>query len=76
MRDDKPSFTWWKIIVGSVLVYINSEQLMFPETRALQPSNEGEARVMITVEIIILLIGAWLAFSGIWEVLRRSRSAR
>ncbi len=56
---------WWKIIVGTLLVYINVKHLIFPGTRAFQPSNPTQATTMLIVAWALLLLGAWLVFSGV-----------
>ena len=56
---------WWKIIAGAVLVYIEAKQLLYPATRALQPSNGTQAASMLFVECALMLLGLWLLFSGI-----------
>jgi hypothetical protein len=55
---------WWKIIVGALLVYIEVKQLLWPGTRALQPSNGTQAASMLFVECALLLLGVWLIYSG------------
>ena len=56
---------WWKIIIGAVLIYIESKELLSPGTRALQPDNPTQATSMLIVEWALLLLGVWLAFFGI-----------
>ena len=55
---------WWKIIVGALLVYIELKHFLFPAARALQPDNSTQAVTMVVVEFALLLLGAWLIFSG------------
>jgi antitoxin HicB len=43
-------YVWWKIIVGALLVYIETKQLFYPGMRALQPSNSTQAASMLFVE--------------------------
>jgi hypothetical protein len=57
-------FVWWKIIVGAILVYLESKQLINPGSRAFQPSNSTQAATMLVVECALLLLGAWLIYSG------------
>jgi hypothetical protein len=56
---------WWKIVLGALLVYIETKQLLYPGTRSLQPSNHTQAASMLFVECALMLLGAWLIFSGI-----------
>ena len=58
------TFTWWKIILGVVLIYINANQLLHPEKRTFQPSTAGEANAMLGMEVILIVVGAWLMYSG------------
>jgi len=56
---------WWKVIIGTLLVYTEAKHLFFPGTRALQPSNPSQAAGMLVAEYALVLLGAWLIFSGI-----------
>jgi hypothetical protein len=62
---NKKSFVWWKIVLGAVLILVETKQLFNPGSRALQPSNATQATSMLTVECAVLLLGAWLIFSGL-----------
>jgi len=56
---------WWKIIIGFLLVFVEAKQLLFPGTRALQPSNGTQAASMLFVECALMPLGLWLIFAGI-----------
>lgn len=56
---------WWRIVLGSLLIYLETKQLLFPGARALQPSNSTQATTMLVVEGTLLLVGLWLVISGI-----------
>ncbi len=56
----KRQLSWWRLLVGLLLVYINGKLLLFPQTRTLQASNHGEAIGMITVDVVLIAVGGWL----------------
>ena len=56
---------WWKLVLGFLLVSVETKQILFPGTRALQPSNGTQAASMLFVECSLMLLGLWLIFSGI-----------
>ena len=65
MRTPGQTYTWWKIVLGSVLLYINVKLLLFPQSRALQASNAAQATGMFIVNGSLILLGGWLLISGV-----------
>lgn len=59
------SFTWWKIVLGAVLIYRDTYDLLYPSKRAFPPANPGEANVMLGLDVLFIGIGVWLLYSGI-----------
>jgi hypothetical protein len=60
-----PSYTWWKIILGSFLIFINVKLLLFPQARALQADNFAQSVGMFAVTAAMILLGGWLLISGV-----------
>jgi ABC-type glycerol-3-phosphate transport system permease component len=52
--------SWWRLVLGFVLVYINGKLLLFPQTRALKPANSAQAAGMATVDVVLMAVGIWL----------------
>lgn len=65
-------YTWWKIVLGAVLMYIGLKDLLFPQTRALQAANSAQEVGMFIVSGAIILLGAWLLISGVQAGRRKS----
>jgi hypothetical protein len=49
--------SWWRLLLGLLLVYMNGKFLLFPQTRTLQPSNAGEATEMLLTDVVLIVIG-------------------
>lgn len=56
----KRQLSWWRLLVGLLLVYLNGKFLLFPQTRTFQPSNAGEATGMMVTDVVLIAIGVWL----------------
>ncbi len=52
--------SWWRLLLGLLLVYINVKFLLFPQTRTFQPANAGEATGMLIVDLALIALGVWL----------------
>jgi len=60
MNRMKRALSWWRLLLGLLLIYINAKFLLFPQTRALQPANAGEATGMLIVELSFIAVGIGL----------------
>jgi hypothetical protein len=60
-----PSYTWWKIILGSFLIFINVKLLLFPQTRTFQADNSAQSVGMFIATAAMILLGGWLLISGV-----------
>lgn len=60
MNRMKRELSWWRLLLGLLLVYINGKFLLFPQTRTLQPANAGEATGMLIVDLALIAVGVWL----------------
>jgi uncharacterized membrane protein HdeD (DUF308 family) len=60
MNRMKRELSWWRLLLGLLLIYINVKFLFFPQTRALQPANSDEATGMFIVDIVLIAVGVWL----------------
>lgn len=59
----KRQLSWWRLLVGLLLVYLNGKFLLYPQTRTLQPSNAGEATGMLVTDVALIAVGVWLLAS-------------
>jgi uncharacterized membrane protein HdeD (DUF308 family) len=57
---EKRQLSWWRLVLGLCLVYLNGKFLLFPQTRTFQASNSGEAIVMAVVDLVLIATGVWL----------------
>jgi len=71
MRSLAYGFTWWKVILGVILVWINGKQFFFPGSRPLQPLSSAEAAGMFASQCVFMFIGLWLLYSGIMTGFRK-----
>jgi hypothetical protein len=60
MNRMKRELSWWRLLLGLLLVYTNVKFLLFPQTRTLQPANAGEAAGMLFVDLALIALGVWL----------------
>jgi len=60
MNHMKRELSWWRLLLGVLLVYMNVKFLLFPQTRTLQPANASESAGMLTVDIVLIAVGVWL----------------
>ncbi len=60
MNRMKRELSWWRLLVGLLLVYINVKFLLLPSTRTLQPSNASEAHGMWVTDVVLLAVGVCL----------------
>jgi hypothetical protein len=56
----KRELSWWRLLLGLLLVYMNMKFLLFPQTRTLQPANAGEGAGMLFVDLALIGVGIWL----------------
>jgi len=56
---------WGRILLGSLLVFIEAKNHFHPATNLLQPSNETQAVAMNATAIVLVFLGAWLVVSGV-----------
>ncbi len=70
MLPARQSFTWLKIILGALLVYVSLKLVLFPQSRTLQAANLGEEIGMFIVDAAMTILGGWLLISGIRAGLR------
>jgi hypothetical protein len=71
MLPEKKSFTWWKIILGLLLLWTTLTRLFAPQTRPFQPTNSAQGLGMFMVDCVIILLGGWLVMSGVRAGLRK-----
>ena len=60
MNRMKRQLSWWRLLVGLLLVYLNVKFLLFPQTRTFQPSSASEATGMLIVDLALIAVGLWL----------------
>ena len=60
MNHMKRELSWWRFLLGVLLVSMNVKFLLFPQTRTLQPANASEATGMLAVDIVLIAVGVWL----------------
>jgi uncharacterized membrane protein HdeD (DUF308 family) len=56
---------WGRVLLGSLLIFIEAKNHFHPATNLLQPSNETQAAAMTATAIVLALLGAWLVVSGV-----------
>lgn len=56
----KSELSWWRLLLGLLLVYTNVKFLLLPQTRTFQPANAGEATGMLITDILLVGVGIWL----------------
>ena len=61
----RQSYTWWKIVLGTVLIYINVKFLLLPHSQAFQPDDRTQAVVLLVITGAMILVGGWLLVSGV-----------
>ena len=56
---------WGRVLVGSLLIFIEAKNHFHPATNLLRPSNETEAATMNATAIVLAFLGVWLVVSGV-----------
>jgi len=56
---------WGRVLLGSLLIFIEAKNHFHPATNLLQPSNETQAAAMNATAIVLGLLGSWLVVSGV-----------
>ena len=57
--------TWWRVILGAILIAIELKNQIAPAPNLLKADNEGEQVGMWIAAILICCFGLWLIISGI-----------
>ena len=56
---------WGRVLLGSLLIFIEAKNYFHPATNLLTPSNETQATAMNATAIVLAFLGAWLVVSGV-----------
>ena len=56
---------WGRVLLGSLLIFVEAKNHFHPAANLLQPSNEAQAAGMNATAIVLGLLGAWLVASGV-----------
>jgi len=54
-----------RVLLGSLLIFIEAKNYFHPATNLLTPSNETQATAMNATAIVLAFLGAWLVVSGV-----------
>jgi len=55
---------WGRVLLGSLLIFVEVKNHFYPATNLLRPSNETEAAAMNATAIVLALVGAWLSLQA------------
>lgn len=68
---EPPKPIWWKVIVGSVLLFATIDNHVNPTPNLLKASNAGERAAMNATAIAMAVLAIWLVVSGVRPVWRK-----
>jgi hypothetical protein len=68
---DRP--VWWKVIVGSLLLFIEIDNHVHPAPNLIKAETPGEQAGMYMAMAGLIALGCWLLYSGTKPMWRKTR---
>jgi hypothetical protein len=69
-QNQKP--VWWKVIVGSLLIFVEINNHINPAPNLLKANGPSEQVGMNVVMLALIALGCWLVYSGAKPLWRKT----